>query len=308
MINRFLIFLLLLVSLKIYSGDGVGNGGGIAENNIVFAYNTLGEYIDFSLSQSIEIYSLEEVEILGEIKNSLIKEYQNKKQLIFLSGKKYPDIFIIPFGEVRIAVTGSSIGSPIYFNTDLLYTEDFGVIGYLAISQAISILIHEFGHHHGINDELFLNTLGSKVAKSVYKKFEKRELRNFENIFLEYINLGNLQTPQLHIADSIDSFDLTDDLKEKVECPNKGSLRGIKIWQSSWSKYRSPHWFVKNELVIFCKNGEIIEKYGDFEYLISPTFIKRNNEIRIKEIKTNISRCNPRVSIVWPNKRKQLIL
>lgn len=284
-----LIKILCLLSLSFISiaGDGVGNGGGISENNFIFAYNTIGEYIEHSLKMNVSAFSKKEETILRKIHNALPEQYQLKKPIVFMSGTKYPHIFIYPFGEVRIAVTGSKVPSPIYINTDLLYQNINGEIKYISISQAISILVHELGHHHNVKDENFLNELGSKVAKSVYNKFERRNLRKDKNIYFEFINLGEEQLSQLLLTDSQNSFELSNDLSKKSKCNNGKVPMGIEIWQSSWTRYSHTSWYLKNELILYCKINNEVKPQGNAEYLVFPKF-KKDGEANIIEGYTSI--------------------
>nr|BDT27910.1 hypothetical protein BHI3_13760 [Bacteriovorax sp. HI3] len=154
----FLFFLLTANHVFAKGGDEVRNGGGLAENYLTFALKNLGQSIDLCLAQSTCAKKEGERELLLKIKNSLPEEI-SKKVLNFASEAEKPGFFIIN-GYVRLAVTGDYVGSPIYYNLDLLYRKGEVFMNY---GQAIQTLIHELGHHHGNVDHDQLEILGAEV-------------------------------------------------------------------------------------------------------------------------------------------------
>lgn len=152
-------------------GDMVNNGGGIAEKNILFAYSKLEKYIQNCLNSDICILSDGQKNILNKILTHLPEEKQNQQQLSFFSERKYPGTFIID-GLIRVAKTGSTVGSPIYINLDLLYSRN-EVNGYVPVSvpEAVAILIHEMGHHYGNYTHEELDLIGVRVSLFLQKIF-----------------------------------------------------------------------------------------------------------------------------------------
>lgn len=140
------------------SGDEVRNGGGLAENYIIFAMKSLDHSIDLCLLQNSCASKPGERDILKQIKIALPEEI--KKDVIqFSSEAEKPGFFTID-GYPRLAVTGDHVGSTIYYNLDLLYRNGTVAMNY---GQAIQSLIHELGHHHGIVDHNQLEVLGAEV-------------------------------------------------------------------------------------------------------------------------------------------------
>jgi hypothetical protein len=142
-------------------GDEVRNGGGLAEGYLIFALKNLDQSIDICLSQSECALKNNGREILKTIKNSLNQE--PKDILKFSSEKDKPGYFVID-GFTRLAVTGSSIGSPIYYNLDLLYKAGEVRLNY---GQAVQSLIHELGHHNGIFNHDQLELIGADVRSAL---------------------------------------------------------------------------------------------------------------------------------------------
>ncbi len=278
-------------------GDGVGNGGGIAENNIVFAYQNLASYIDYATFEKNNDFDSQEINLLTLIRANLPNEYRNKRQLVFLSGRRHPNIFIYPFNQVRLAVTGSKVGSVIYINTDLLYTKDQNGIKALSITQAVSMLIHEMGHHHNVHDELVLNTLGAKVAKISAMDIEKRTLRGTQ-VYFKFINFGKNGFANLIIGDQVNSVDLTKDLKAQLRCPNHygDEVVGVEVWQAGWTKRNHHSWYSVLELITYCKNENRVNAYSGNEYLIFPSYHFNQGRIELNGANTQIRQCNPTTS------------
>ena len=157
---------ILLFSFKTFGGDDVNNGGGLAEQRVTHAYLQIESYIDLCLVIKDCHIGTKEREVLLLIKSQLTKEKEVTDQLQFISEKKKPGFFIID-GEIKMAKTGDTIGSPIFFNLDLLYWGDS--LKAISLNRAIAILIHELGHHNNQiidskNDHTFLDLLGNKVA------------------------------------------------------------------------------------------------------------------------------------------------
>lgn len=142
-------FLSLLFPLLGYSSPRM------AENNIAFAYTNVENFVNLCLLDSKCQLSTDQSVLLKKIANSLKREKRNARQLQFSSEKERPGFFTLD-GELKVAKTFDDVGSEIYFNKDLIPN--------LTVIDAIAILVHEFGHHHGINDEEALDLLGLRVA------------------------------------------------------------------------------------------------------------------------------------------------
>jgi len=167
---------LVLCSLICFSGVSaiagggfVNNGGGLAEKNILYAYEKLETYIDICLSSNSCKLTEEQTYLLKKISQALPEE-RRTMQISFGSEKQVPGSFMIQ-GNVRVARTGHTIGSPIYINSDLLYTRgEGGIYEPVTIPEAVAILIHEMGHHHGAYSHEMLDLLGVRVSLLLQQK------------------------------------------------------------------------------------------------------------------------------------------
>lgn len=168
-------FLLFLVSLTtaaawgLGGGDFVNNGGGLSEKNVLYAYEKIGDYLQMCLSTDICKLNEAQKNILQKIANGLSEEKRNFQQLQFGSEKKTPGSFMID-GLVRVARTGDTVGSPIFINVDMLYTKSADDYDPTSIPEAVAILVHEFGHHHGAYGHEELDLLGIRVSMALQKK------------------------------------------------------------------------------------------------------------------------------------------
>jgi hypothetical protein len=228
-IRIFGIVVALLVSLTSISfaaaggGVDVGNGGGIAEKNITFAYINLGGYIDICLASASCQLTAQELPVLQAIRGALNSEYLNQNQIIFSSETAQPGFFFLD-GAIRVARTGNAVGSAIYYNRDLLYpVGPSGNITPFSVADAVGSLVHEMGHHHGIADHTFLDLLGSKVEKLMLGQTHSIDFGSQTRFSVETIDFGGASISQLIVFDSEGVTNLTDRLKSAlpIVCPSQ---------------------------------------------------------------------------------------
>ncbi|MDG0815174.1 hypothetical protein [Bdellovibrio svalbardensis] len=151
-------------------GDMVNNGGGIAEKNVFYAYEKLDKYILICLNSDACKLNERQKIVLRQILATLPRE-KSMQQLFFSSEKKMPGTYIID-GLVRVAKTGSEVGSPIYINSDLLYSRnEANSYDPVTIPEAVAILIHEMGHHQGSYSHEELDLIGVRASMLLQQKF-----------------------------------------------------------------------------------------------------------------------------------------
>nr|WP_295900084.1 hypothetical protein [uncultured Bdellovibrio sp.] len=200
-------------------GDLVNNGGGIAEKNVFYAYEKLDKYIQICLKSDSCKLNERQRGLLQEIYDHMSLEKANK-QLIFASEKNAPGSFIID-GLVRVAKTGSTVGSPIYINSDLLYTKSEAE-GYdpVSIPEAVAILVHEMGHHYGNYTHEELDLLGVRVSLLLQQKFISTPLIPWNSEISATVFNPNLTTsfPEVLLNVGDDVIDISEEYKEAVAC------------------------------------------------------------------------------------------
>ena len=252
--TRALILVGLLFTLSLTAGNEKG-GAGIAENNILFAYWNLESYL--SLCQASAGCQLTDAEskTVTRIKANLAEERKTKDQIIFKSEAKEPGLFLIE-GLVRIAKTGYHVGDVIYVNSDLLYppvtVNMVGVPPYgrpFDLPYAVSLLVHELGHHLGIKDHTSLDLLGSKVQTLMRTNTQEVDGGPEERqLIATAINFGGISFPDLIVRDEQNLHSLTAQLKDELKCPAaKGPVGGFWIWNLHWGTYRfkGPNHFIR---------------------------------------------------------------
>lgn len=159
-----IMFLCLSVTSLVFAkgGDEVRNGGGFAEQYLTYALRTMPQTIERCLTSVFCARDTQQRELLKKIKASIPLEIETEV-LTFISNQQKPGFFIID-GVERLAVTGNYVGSPIYYNLNLLYQHGDARIKF---GQAVQSLVHELGHHQGVTDHNSLEMLGSEVRKMV---------------------------------------------------------------------------------------------------------------------------------------------
>lgn len=220
--NMLVLIALLLSSVSANAGgDLVNNGGGLAEKNVMYAYQKLDSYLRLCLGSAFCKIDTEQKVILEQILAGLPQEKENANQIKFASEKNQPGFFIID-GEVKVAKTGSKVGSPIYINTDLIYTKnEMGFYIPASISEAVAILVHELGHHYGSYDHGDLDLLGIRVAMMLqHKTYNTPLLPWSQQVSATVINPDvNESFPDilLNVEDQV--LDLSQKFKDAVICP-----------------------------------------------------------------------------------------
>jgi hypothetical protein len=255
-------------------GDVMGNGGGLAEQNIIYAYGNITTFIDICLDSNDCRLDDKEKDILKKIKANMHREYV-QGQIVFKSERAEPGTFLL-HGEPKIAKTWLYVEAPIYINKDLLYqTNTAGKVVPLDLSKAVAIMIHELGHHHNINDHTMLDLLGVKVSMAVGRDLEKaRVLPGYQNLQATVITkMGTHTKPTvlLYVGDQI--FDISKVVADELHCtsitiPIFGSiqfgnakpvgsiLHNIAFTKQDISDVANDSYFtLTGSLVHFCKDG-----------------------------------------------------
>ncbi len=245
---------LMTLSLSGYGGNEKG-GAGIAENNILFAYWNLEKFIELCQASSGCNVNDDEHKILNQLRENLPKERLTKDQIVFKSEAKEPGFFVVD-GLIRMAKTGFKLGDVIYVNTDFLYPvlalNIVGVPPYgrpFDIAQAVSMLVHEMGHHLGIKEHTGLDLIGTKVQTIMRTNTSEVDGGPEERqLIATAIDYGGVSAADLVVRDGNRVLSLTAALKQSLSCPNaKTETRGFWLWNLHWSRYRfkGPNSFIR---------------------------------------------------------------
>ena len=278
--QRILIFFALFFSLNAFGlgGNMVNNGDGLAEKNFAFAFARIDAFSRPCLkADSCKLTSVER-DILTKILNGLPEEYKNPKLLQFASEKKTPGFFVID-GQLKVAKTGNNVGDIIYINIDLLYPRNAsGQVEPMSVSDALAILIHEFGHHYGVADHAALDLLGTKVSLLFqHQIFSTPLLPQKSDISVQVINPDSLeQKPDVLLNVLGNLFEIGSEIQKKVYCSKVvlplpiGNVPDIPVgakipfsfrihnlyWDKVDESSRALRFVIKSNLTIYCERGD----------------------------------------------------
>lgn len=277
--------LILLSSMYLFSanaarrGDVMGNGGGLAEQNIIYAYRNIVSFIDICLDSSDCRLEKKEMQILMSIKAKMNEEYQTGR-IEFKSELREPGTFLL-HGEPKIAKTWLYVGAPILINVDLLYQKNTaGKVVPLALPQAVSILIHELGHHHNFTDHTMLDLLGVKVSMALNRDLEKaRVLPGYENLQAVVVTkMGRSTKPKVLLYVGNEIYDISTHVANQLHCtsitipiigsiqfgnakPTGSILHNIAFTKQDVSSPGKKSYFtLTGSLVHFCKDGSEVRQ------------------------------------------------
>ena len=213
------LFAVLSTQSVFAGGDRVNNGGGLAEKNVMYAYEKLGSYIKLCLDSDTCKLNSTQYYILQKIYNGLPTD-KNANQLSFSSEQANPGRFIID-GNVRVAKTGSLPGSPIMINSDLLYNKNQnGSYEAMSIPEAVAVLVHEFGHHYGTYSHEELDLIGVRISLLLQSKVITTPLVPWRSdISMTVLNqdaAGSFPEVILYVGNDI--IDISHFYKAEVEC------------------------------------------------------------------------------------------
>ncbi|MES2856775.1 MAG: hypothetical protein V4692_12965 [Bdellovibrionota bacterium] len=245
--------LVMTMGIGAGAGDGssVGNGGGLSENNLLFAWMRMGVYVEACMATKYCGLTFPERDLLEKIYNAHEDELAGPG-IQFKSSKEFPDVFDTDeSGQPRSAVTGSEVGSPIIFNVERLYPIVDGEPQALDVLQAVGFLVHELGHHHGIQDHTYLDRLGGKVRDYLSKSrwieidlrrftgndfsvsvFQQRQIDEFtQRPLLNYY-------PQIIVSNGFTTSEVTPPLGGVARCKDdpKTTSTQVAINELNWSR------------------------------------------------------------------------
>ncbi len=242
--------------------DFVRGGGGLAEKNIDFAFVNLARFVNACLwNVSCDLTPAERT-LLVEMLGDLPREQPPQ----FVSASRNKSLFQLAGGGPRLAVTEFVVGRPIYVNTDMLYQNDSpeGVKA-LSVPDAVAMLVHELGHHHGWRDHAALDILGSKVqtfAISVSQKIIYSRKQSQLSI-QTYDSQSMVNLTQVLVSDGFELYDLGPQLRDALQC-REGVLVGghldnvhFNLFEKSPESELNPHYVTAvADAQIFCGTEE----------------------------------------------------
>lgn len=237
--------LILVISINLYALEGkVRNGGDIATRNFIFAAKQLSFYISKCISTKSCNVNSEEILTLESI-----KKITDPSLLVFVNDKNSSGIFTVN-GIEKAAVTGDKPGSLIYINVNKTKG--------MSISNAVALLVHEFGHHLAVIDHTWLDHLGVKVGLVASESFSLYNIMGTKRFSFQ-IYYTNNTNPYVNLFVNDDFIDIAPEILNMKLCPSNTSLSTFEItnlFQESLGKHNGleMEFEINLWLRITCKN------------------------------------------------------
>lgn len=293
--KNWLVILMLSASLNASAagGDEVRNGGGLVEQFFTYSLKNLPHTIDRCLKSLTCAREPSQKALLKKIKDSYQEELK-ANILRFVSVPANSDFFTID-GVERLAVTGGTVGSPIYYNTRMLYR--FGES--VTIGLAIQSLIHELGHHHGEINHDALDLLGSELRELndaismelpyfILRKRSPFNMRAFTVLATgkNVVNYNDPGTIQLLFKDA--SFDvgyLFNPILQKCDSTEKfptiySSLKFLNLhWDMKPDEATSTAKFLAGNVELFCKDKYSRVHFKKFKFTLKINVSKESEQV-----------------------------
>ncbi len=280
-------------------GDELNNGAGLGERIVLYAFNKIPLFIDLCLrSESCHVND-KETTILKSIRSSSAKELEQEAPVRFDSEKKNTGFFMID-GELKVAKTGDHVGSPIYVNTDLLYAVEIkNRLEPISINEAIAIMIHELGHHHGNFTHAELDYLGVKVGAISQNHIQTTPLMPYTKrvaaVVLNELKEKSFPVVLLYVHDEI--VEVSQAFRKAIKCPGihiptpigglpdlgvslgkpKGATYHNLYWEEADLKDDKQSYKIKGNISVNCKErGDIFSSDKHYRVRISFDVLRDN--------------------------------
>jgi hypothetical protein len=253
-----------------------------AETWLTFFYTKMSEYLKICLAESHCTESQWQKNVLGAILNNMNRERSAADTLRFESGQANPALFTVN-GVIKSAVTGLAPGHPIFFNLDYLYLIEKDRELPLSTDVLLSLLIHELGHHAGVEDHASLDLLGQSVARHFEKfhpviKFqEDADMGYFHKpaLFRAQLLNGPKENPQaenptkIYLADELYFYNFNPMIEPFIKCSQGLRRKDYRINSANWTGKTSESEFFKT--VPYDDHGQ---KWYQFKPLLYGFLIK----------------------------------
>lgn len=274
---------------KLGSGDIVGNGGGLVEQNFTSAYYSLQTAIQNCLDKYECGLSEEEAQLLTEINYAYIDKINQARPLVFVSEKNSDGFFQSKEDQTsRVAKTGFSTESTIFINLD--------VAGPIvdSIPAMLGILIHELGHQVGIANHSLLDQLGAKVRNQWNANWKVlRFIMDDHNLDVRLFSSEfNFINSKISYSFKGEVKSLNNEILEKVECLENESTYGFSLSNGHWKRPVQNNWITRIGIDywidMYCQDsdGTIRTESRDLNILFKfSTFRSRRPSFRSVKVK-----------------------
>ena len=266
------------VMARLGSGDIVGNGGGLLEQNFTSAYYSIQTAIQNCLDRYECGLDENEELLLKEINSIYIEKIDQERPLIFVSEKNADGFFFTEDDQSsRVAKTGFSKESPIFINLNIAESiiDDTPAM--------IAILIHELGHQVGIANHSLLDQLGAKVRNQwssnwTILRFIMDDYNLDVRLFSSELNYIN---SKLSYSFRGEVRSLNNGIFNRIECLEEESIYGFSLSNGHWKRPIQNNWRTKIGIDywinIYCQtlNGDIRTIQKDLSILFKFNTFRR---------------------------------
>lgn len=253
--------------------DIIGNGSGIAELNMSFAFRNLDRAISYCINLPNCGEGTDKLTVLKLIRNAVLEKRDDSGHLVFLSKESFEEyLSSTSDSDNRVAKTGFSTNFPIYFNLGEI--EDNNLNNDL--SSMVAILTHELGHQVGVASHSFLNELAAEVRTTFLRVAQTIDTDIYDNHFslsiIGGINPYDIQQVLLTVENEPIKIS---SLASQYKCSTPDSrLVGIKISGVTWDRPSLD------------KNLLIMKSRGNVDFFCE---MKRNQSIITEEAQVEFS-------------------
>ena len=241
------------LKVMLSSGDIVGNGGGVGEQNFRYVYHKLPTYIRRCTSSNLCPIGKQYQTLLLKMIPLINTNLKNKDSLIFLSEKRYPGFFLDENDpEERVAKTAYLRGSPIFINLDLVYKDIMK--SSMSLHEMAGILVHELGHQLGELSHSMLDELSAQF-RSVLTDSLIQDSTNLLGTQVKidiYNSLDDSQRSLIELTINDELMNVQKEIDSKLVC-KKGAVFGYRITNTHWER----PYYGQNDLFITHYKGWI---------------------------------------------------
>lgn len=253
------------------TGDIVGNGGGIVEQNFAFAFNSVPNAIGHCLAKMNCNLSVDEKLVLLDIRATFYSKLERDFQFVFVTEEDSDGLFNDQLDpSERLAKTGFSKDFPIFINLSLIEESDSYKVD---PSAALGLIIHELGHQSGYKSHTMLDTISSKLRVAFSYELEHLDYEiNNETLFVNIYTREDQFNTQISYLYNHRLGRLSSRIEEKLSCsvPTQ-RVAGNTITNEHWQRKKFINDRIKVELTawidVYCEdeNGIIWTEERDLK-------------------------------------------
>lgn len=209
-------------------GDFVGNGGGLGEQNAVFTWMKLRSLLQSCTKDSLcQLTELERSQIDAILD---IPSIGTARGIEFKSAEKEPEFFRRPGSDqIRILNTSPVVGSVIYANIDLIYSEDeLGELIPLPVLEFVPLFIGELAYQLGISPE-HTSLLQTKIVNGLSVPFTETFFLTYRKLYPLHFKAYRISDRDMTLAlsDGHDVFDVDGLIRQGMPCMDLGGFLGV---------------------------------------------------------------------------------